>query len=59
MILERISPAGLENYFAAMADLYSSGSPDLERAADVRKRHNVDLDPASVPRLIEMYGLQL
>src|SRR5215471_5436308 len=57
--LELISPAGLENYFAAMAELYSSGPPDLERAAEVRKRHNMDLDPASIPRLIEMYGLHL
>jgi len=58
-VLELISPAGLENYFAAMAELFSSGPPDQERAADIRKRHNVDLDPASIPRLIAMYGLHL
>src|SRR5215472_10062440 len=58
-ILEMISPAGIENYFAEMAELYSSGAPDPGRAADIRKRHNVDLDPSSIPLLIETYGLHL
>src|SRR5262245_56221656 len=58
-ILELISPAGIEDYFAAMAELYSSGAPDPGRAADIRKQYNVDLDPSSIPSLIEKHGLHL
>jgi quercetin dioxygenase-like cupin family protein len=58
-LLEIISPAGFEHYFAAMAPLLppAAAAPDLAGMAAVRDRHHLSVDPASVPVLTERYGL--
>jgi quercetin dioxygenase-like cupin family protein len=56
-LLELISPAGFEAYFAAMAELFASGAPDPTRAEAIRQDYGLDLDLASMPRLIARHGL--
>jgi mannose-6-phosphate isomerase-like protein (cupin superfamily) len=56
-VLELISPAGFERYFAEMADLFSSSQPDPGRIDAVREQYQLEVDLRSVPFLIERYGL--
>jgi mannose-6-phosphate isomerase-like protein (cupin superfamily) len=58
--LEVITPAGFEDYFAALAEVFSAGfPPDLQRLAEVAERFGLDVDPASIPRLAQAHGLVL
>ena len=57
-LLEIISPAGFERYFADLADIMSGpGSPDPGRLAALAGRYGLDVDLASIPRLAAAYGL--
>src|ERR1051326_5670887 len=40
-----------------MANLYASGPADPDRARDLQRRFHLDMDVASIPRLIETYSL--
>lgn len=58
-LLEIISPAGFEQYFAGLGEILSaSGPPDAGRLADLAARHGLDLDLASIPRLAAAHGLR-
>ena len=52
-IIEVISPAGFENYFRELAAIW----PDLAKGAELRKKYELDMDPASVPDLCRRFGL--
>jgi quercetin dioxygenase-like cupin family protein len=57
-ILEIISPAGFERFFAELTDpANGAGPPDPTAMAAGAARYGVELDLASVPGLIEEYGL--
>ena len=56
-LLELISPAGFERYFEEVAGLYASGPRDAERALELRQRYHLEMDLASIPRLIRNHGL--
>jgi hypothetical protein len=57
-IIEIISPAGFENFFRELAEVYATeGGPDLARFADLCVRFAVDMDPTSVPGLCERFGV--
>ena len=57
-IIEIISPAGFENFFRELADVYATdGEPDLSRFADLCARYALEMDPTSVPGLCERFGL--
>jgi mannose-6-phosphate isomerase-like protein (cupin superfamily) len=57
-IIEIISPAGFENFFRELAEVYSTGGePDLARFVDLCGRYSLEMDPASVPGLCERFGL--
>jgi quercetin dioxygenase-like cupin family protein len=59
-LLEIISPAGFEQYFADLADIMSGpGSPDPGRLADLAGRYGLEVDLASIPRLAATYGLMI
>jgi len=58
-LLEIISPAGFETYFAEMAELFASGVPDPTRGETIRQRYGLDLDLASMSVLAERHGLVL
>jgi mannose-6-phosphate isomerase-like protein (cupin superfamily) len=56
-LLEIISPAGFEQYFAELVD--AGGSTALEPAerAALAARYGLEVDPASIPDLIGRFGL--
>ena len=56
-VLEIISPAGLEEYFAETAELFAGGGRDPDRAAELRRKYHLDIDLGSIPRLIREHGL--
>ena len=59
-LLEVISPAGFEQYFAGLADILSSPQPpDAGQLAALADRYGLELDLASIPRLAAAYGLKL
>ncbi|MHB8645476.1 MAG: cupin domain-containing protein [Thermomicrobiales bacterium] len=53
-ILEIISPAGFERFFA---ELTAGGPPDPAAMVAGAARYGAEVDLASVPKLIEEYGL--
>ena len=58
-IIEIISPAGFENFFHELAEVYAGdGEPDLARFADMCARYGLDMDPESVPGLCERFGVK-
>jgi mannose-6-phosphate isomerase-like protein (cupin superfamily) len=56
-ILEVISPAGFERYFAEMVELLQAGPPEPSALATIAARHGLEVDRESIPRLCEAYGL--
>ncbi len=57
-LLEIISPAGFEHYFAQLAEILSAaGPPNPEALAALADRYGLDLDASSIPRLAEAHGL--
>jgi mannose-6-phosphate isomerase-like protein (cupin superfamily) len=56
-LLEIISPAGFENYFEELAGILAQLPPDLAALRDLADRYGLDLDPTSIPRLVEEHGL--
>ena len=58
-VLEIISPAGFEQYFADIApQLARPGKPDLQALAEIRARYGLTMDMASRERLIKEHGLE-
>jgi mannose-6-phosphate isomerase-like protein (cupin superfamily) len=58
-LLEIISPAGFEGYFAGMAEIFAGQRPpDPGRLAELADRYGLDLDLASIPRLAAAHGLR-
>jgi uncharacterized cupin superfamily protein len=58
-ILEVISPAGFERFFAELVDLGGMTRADPQALADLGARYAVDADPDSIPPLVERFGLRL
>jgi mannose-6-phosphate isomerase-like protein (cupin superfamily) len=57
-VLEIISPAGFEQYFADLAPhLRIEGPPDVAALAAIQERYGLTMDFASRDRLIEDHGL--
>jgi mannose-6-phosphate isomerase-like protein (cupin superfamily) len=59
-IIELISPAGFENYFRDVAEVFAQAAgnpPDLERFAEVNERYDLEMDFESIPRLCERFSL--
>jgi len=58
-IIEIISPAGFENFFHELAEVYAGdGGPDLDRFADLCSRYGLEMNPDSVPGLCERFGVE-
>jgi quercetin dioxygenase-like cupin family protein len=58
-ILEIISPAGFERFFEELSDLGGAASVGPERLAELCARYELEMDPDSVPGLVERFGLRL
>jgi mannose-6-phosphate isomerase-like protein (cupin superfamily) len=57
-LLEIISPAGFEGYFAGLGEIFAGqGPPDPGHLAELADRYGLDLDRDSVPRLAAAHGL--
>ena len=58
-ILEIISPAGFEQYFAELVALGGSRAapPDALRA--LGQRYSLEVDPQSIPGLLQRFGLRI
>jgi mannose-6-phosphate isomerase-like protein (cupin superfamily) len=57
-ILEVITPGGFETYFESLGAILGDPEPDLAALGEVAFRHAVEMDPASVPRLMAEHGLR-
>ena len=57
-ILEIISPAGFERFFAELVELGGVAQASPEQLGALCARFALELDPASVPSLIERFGVR-
>jgi len=57
-ILEIISPAGFERFFAELVDLGGAAQADPQRMGDLCRRYALEMDPDSVPDLVQRFGVR-
>jgi mannose-6-phosphate isomerase-like protein (cupin superfamily) len=57
LILELISPAGFEQFFAELAPLTAGGAPEPEAMAELCERYALDMRPETLPELTSRFGL--
>ena len=58
-ILEIISPAGFEQYFAALVDMGGGAQADPQVLGELSERYGIEYRLDSVPGLLERFGLEL
>jgi len=59
-LLEIIAPAPFATYFDEIAPLLDpSGPPNIEALVGIAERYGLELDPDSIPVLVERHGLSL
>ena len=56
-ILEIISPAGFEDFFSELVDLGGVTEADPDVLGGLCARYELEMDPASVPGLVERFGV--
>ncbi len=57
-ILEIISPAGFERFFGELVDLGGVTQADPHALGELCARYELEMDPGSLPELIERFQLQ-
>jgi mannose-6-phosphate isomerase-like protein (cupin superfamily) len=57
-ILEIIAPAGFERFFAELVDLGGVAQADPVTLGNLCERYALEMDPSSVPGLVERFGLR-
>src|SRR5947208_11925602 len=57
-ILEIISPAGFERFFAELVDLGGVAQADPEAMGQLCGRYELEMDPHSIPGLVERFGVR-
>ena len=57
-ILEIISPAGFEEFFRELVQLGGVGAAAPQTLAGLCERYGLEMDPGSVPGMIERFGLR-
>jgi len=57
-ILEIISPAGFEHFFAELVDLGGITAAEPAALAELSTRYEVEMDPSSIPGLLERFQLR-
>ena len=58
-VLEIVSSAGFEQYFADIAPVLSvEGPPDFPALAAIQARYGLSMDPESIGRLVQEHGLE-
>ena len=57
-LLEIISPAGFERFFAELVDLGGAAEADPAALKSLCERYELEMDPTTVPGLVERFTLQ-
>jgi mannose-6-phosphate isomerase-like protein (cupin superfamily) len=57
-ILEIIAPAGFEGFFAELVELGGVAQAGPEMLGELCQRYALEMDPSSVPGLIERFGVR-
>ena len=57
-ILEIIAPAGFESFFAELVDLGGVAQADPAVLGSLCERYALEMNPASVPDLVERFGVE-
>jgi mannose-6-phosphate isomerase-like protein (cupin superfamily) len=57
-ILEIITPAGFEAFFAELVDLGGVAQADPDVLGALCQRYELEMDPSSVPGLVERFGVR-
>jgi quercetin dioxygenase-like cupin family protein len=57
-ILEIISPAGFERFFAELVDMGGVAQAEEQSLIELCIRYELEMDPDSVPGLVERFGVQ-
>jgi mannose-6-phosphate isomerase-like protein (cupin superfamily) len=57
-ILEIISPAGFEKFFAELVDLGGILKIEQQKLSELCRRYGLDMDPSSIPGLVERFELR-
>jgi mannose-6-phosphate isomerase-like protein (cupin superfamily) len=58
-ILEIISPAGFERFFQELVDMGGVAEADPEVFAQLRERYGLEMQPETVPELLERFQLRM
>jgi mannose-6-phosphate isomerase-like protein (cupin superfamily) len=58
-ILEIIAPAGFEKFFEELVDMGGVADADPEKLAELSARYGQEMDPDSVPGLLERFNLRM
>jgi mannose-6-phosphate isomerase-like protein (cupin superfamily) len=58
-ILEIISPAGFERFFQELVDVGGVAEADPEVFAQLRERYGLEMQPETVPELLERFQLRM
>ena len=58
-ILEIIAPAGFERFFEELVDLGGVAQADPQTMGALCARYELEMDPDSVPELLERFGVRL
>jgi len=58
-LLEIISPAGFEGFFAGLDDLGGALEADPQALAELSARYGLEMQPDSVPGLLERFDLRM
>jgi mannose-6-phosphate isomerase-like protein (cupin superfamily) len=57
-LVEIMSPAGFERFFAELVDLGGVTQAEPQMLADLCARYELEMDPASVPGLVQRFDLR-
>lgn len=57
-LLEIISPAGFEEFFAELVDLGGVAQADPQTLGELCARYELEMNPDSVPELLQRFGLR-
>jgi quercetin dioxygenase-like cupin family protein len=57
-LVEIIAPAGFEDYFRELGELFAGERPPLERVPEVAARYGLEIDPSTIPALCAEFGLR-
>ena len=58
-ILEIISPAGFERFFRELVEMGGVAQADPEAFAQLRERYGLEMQPETVPELLERFDLRM